>query len=327
MVRRTVALTLLLLASASRTLAQSPPDPQLDAALAKMGAYIAAYGEKASLIVAIEKYTQSVMFEGAPAPSRPRQLVAEFAIVRAGAGWIGFRDVVEVDGRTLSDRRDRLTKLFTDRSSDSSEITRIANESARFNAGPISRNFNVPTTALFFFQPASLERFAFTRKGVKKIDGVTTWEIAFRETRSPTLVMTRSGHDVPMDGTLWVVPVDGTVVRTRIRMKNFADTMASPVQAAPPMGTPLNPSSNAGGRVAPRTDPSLSWTPIDSSAETEVTYRRHPDIGIWLPATMEELYVGPITLTVSPTAGRASTRATYTEFKQFGTDVKINVPK
>src|SRR4029079_4179436 len=116
---------------------------------------------------------------------------------------------------------------------DSSQVTRLANESARYNVGPISRNFNVPTSALFFFQPANLSRFTFTRKGTKKIEGVTAWEIEFKETKSPTLIMTRGGKDVPVEGTLWVDPEEGTVVQTRIKMRNFADQMTTPVQNAP----------------------------------------------------------------------------------------------
>jgi hypothetical protein len=34
---------------------------------------------------------------------------------------------------------------MTDAKADSSEVTRIANESTRFNIGPVIRNFNVPT--------------------------------------------------------------------------------------------------------------------------------------------------------------------------------------
>ena len=33
------------------------------------------------------------------------------------------------------------------------EARRLSDESARFNIGPIVRNFNVPTAALFFFRP------------------------------------------------------------------------------------------------------------------------------------------------------------------------------
>jgi hypothetical protein len=46
--------------------------------------------------------------------TKPRQLVAEFALVRTGDGaWVGLRDVVEVDGKAISDRRDRPVSLMT----------------------------------------------------------------------------------------------------------------------------------------------------------------------------------------------------------------------
>lgn len=332
MTRIRVATVVALLAAAPVLKAQAPVDPTLDPVLRKVGDYVAGYAEKAALLVAVEKYTQSVAFEGI-SQSKPRQLVAEFAIVKApaGGGWIGFRDVVEVDGEKISDRRDRLVSLLTDESSDASQVTKIANESARFNVGPISRNFNVPTAALFFFQPASLARFTFVRKDTKKIDGTETWEIEFKETKSPTFIMTRAGKDVPMEGTLWVRPEDGAVVRTRLRMRNFADTMASPIQTAPGSKPAVNPNAPTGGREAlAQSAPiaSLTWSQLESEADIEVTYRRDETLGIWLPSKMAELYSGPITLTGrAPSIGRATTRASYSDFKQFGASVKINAPK
>lgn len=318
MMRRAIA-GVVLVTGLSPLSAQAPPDPALAPVLARVGAYVASYGRKASLIVAVEKYTQSVMLDAAASPVPPRRLTAEFAIVRVAdsAGWVGYRDVVEVDGKPLGDRRDRLVTLFTSGSADTSEAVRIANESARFNVGPVARNFNVPTTTLFFFLPDHLPRFAFEKTGTKKIEGVQTWEIRFKETRSPTFVMTRAGKDVPLDGTLWVNPDDGTVVRTRMRMRNFADTMRSPVQSAPAGRPTMDPSRPQGAR--PAAVPDLSWQPIDSAADLDVTYRHHPGLDLWLPATMEEQYVGPVHVTITPTPGRATTRAAYSDFKQFGT--------
>lgn len=194
----------------------------LETVLGKMGEYVAAYGERAALIVATENYTQRVEGE---VRVLPRKMVAEFAVVKVpgAVGWIGFRDVVEVNGEKLTDRRERLLTLLSDPDGDVAEATRISNESARFNVGPISRNFNVPTTTLFFFHPANQSRFSFQAKGTKKIEGVETWEIAFKETRHPSLVMTRGGKDVPCEGTVWVSPADGTIVRTLVTFRGFAD--------------------------------------------------------------------------------------------------------
>jgi hypothetical protein len=112
-------------------------------------------------------------------------------------GWSGFRDVIEVDGRRIGDRRNRLQALFTEGSPDAREARRIADESARFNLGPARRNFNEPTATLFFMMPSTQSRFVFSRKGEVSIDGVHVWEIAFKETRRPTLIRTTDGRDVP----------------------------------------------------------------------------------------------------------------------------------
>lgn len=302
--------------------AQTPAAPSLEAVLQRVGNYVESYGEKAALVVSIEKYTQSVALEGVENMPKPRQLVAEFALVKTGDGsWIGFRDVVEMDGRAIGDRRDRLLSLMTGASADQSELTRIANESARFNVGPVIRNFNVPTTTLMLFTTANLPRFAFTNKGAKTIDGQKTWELAFKEVHKPTFVMTRGGIDVPVEGSLWVIPEDGTVVRTRLKMRNFADRAAPPEQTAPKD----RPAPVTTGPVGSRsfTIPDVEWQPIKSSADTEVTYRKDPAIGLWLPTEMSEYYSGPIQGSRSVIEGRANTRATYADFKQFGTVATI----
>jgi hypothetical protein len=328
MVCRSLVIAGLLASGAAGVTAESRQGPSLESVLAKMGAYVAKYGEKASLIVAVEKYSQSAAIEGANALPRPRNLVAEFALVKTSGtpGWVGFRDVVEVNGEPLRDRRDRLMSLFTSKSGDAGEVERIANESARFNVGPVIRNFNVPTAAMMFFTPENLSRFAFTRKGTKKIDNVNTWEITFRETRSPTFVMNRAGKDVPMDGTLWVNPDDGTVVRTRMHMEHFADTVASPIQDTPVLLPPTNPSSQMAGPT--RNVDTLNIKPIETAAEIEVTFKPVAEIGIWLPSTMEETYNGPLRMSasVAPTMGHAVTHAKYSDFKQFNTGAVV-LPK
>ncbi|MFO7691578.1 MAG: VWA domain-containing protein [Vicinamibacterales bacterium] len=201
----------------------TPADREMDDVVQKMSAYVAGYGAEASVIVGVEKYTQRVTVEERSV--RPRMLVSEFAIVKAAGrvGWSGFRDVVEVDGKPVSDRRDRLMSLLTGPAGGEAELRRIADESARYNVGPVIRNFNVPTTALFFFHPELAGRFTFRRAGTKKIDGVETLALEFKETARPTLVMKGDGTDVPCEGTVWVNPADGTIVRTRLRLRNFAN--------------------------------------------------------------------------------------------------------
>lgn len=292
----------------------------------KLGAYVASYGEKASVVVGVEKYTQSVTTAEA-GMMRPRQLIAEFAIVKTQSGWVGYRDVVQVNTERVADRQDRLLKLLTEPATDTSEVVRIANESARYNIGPVATNLNLPTTTLFFFQPANLHRFAFTRAGARKIDGTDTVEIAFKEIASPTLVGRRDGTDVPIEGLLWIRPADGAVVRTRLRIRGFLDSMTTTIQSAPAERPAVNPNVATGRPAPPFADP-LGQREIRSLANIEVTYALDTATGLWLPATMSEQYEGPIKIGSRPAfEGLSTTRAKYSGYRTFGTGAKMLIPK
>ena len=268
-------------------------DPELEAVLQRVGEYVEGYGEQASLIIATEHYEQRFKDPPLGQPSE-RKLVADVALFKSNdaTGWIGFRDVIEVNGKPVSDRLDRLQALLGGGTPDVAAARRIADESARYNIGFTRRNFNEPTSALFFFRPASQRRFAFTAKGTTKIDGVTALEIAFRETATPTIIRTSEGRDVACSGTIWVVPQDGTVLRTSLFVGGF--------------GGP------------------------NTSAKIEVTFARDARLGLWLPMKMTEQHEGA--RLVEQGRGRTSLQqgvvtatATYDNFKRFETSTSISI--
>jgi len=263
------------------------------------GAYVAQFGGQASLLVAVERYSQSLNVTGRSVDTQlrmggrttrtedigqttvaKRRLVSEFALMpnaSASGGWLGYRDVMEVDGKLVANRGGRLQRLFRADSPDLEVARRIADDGARYNIGSVSRNFNMPTTTLFFFHEGNLPRFTFRRAGRDRIDGVDTVVIDFQEERTPTLIMNASGKDVPSSGTLWVNPVDGVIVRTRLELKEF---------------------DSAGSR-----------------AVIDVVYRKEPAAEMWVPSRMTERYsTGPETTT---------TEATYQDYKRFQTSVKV----
>jgi len=276
-----------------RSAAAASRNVELEGALQRVGRYVLEYGQQASLIVGVERYDQR--YENAPLGQPPfRRLTAEFALVKSATGWAGFRDVMELDGKPIPDRKDRLQKLFKAGTPDVSEARRIADESARFNIGPTRRNFNEPMSALFFLLPATQPRFVFTRKRDTSLGGIDVWEIEFEEKSRPTLIRTTDGRDAITHGTIWVVPADGTVVRTKLVLTGFA---------------------GAG-----------------SSSSIEVTYARDPRLGLWLPAAMAERHAGSIR-PVSMQRRRMSSliddqavvtgTATYSDFKRFETAATI----
>jgi hypothetical protein len=280
---RPFVLVAALVATASTaTPPRAPGEPSLKDVVHRMGAYVDAYGEKASIVVATERYTQEAHSNATPATRRV--LVSDFAIVKVEGirGWMGFRDVREVDGHAVEDREDRLIKALMSSSASYDEARRIAEESARYNVGAVLRTFNVPTTTLFFFTSGSLDRFKFSRKR----SDADAWEIGFRETAKPTLIRTPDGQSVPTEGSVWVNPSDGTVLRTRTRMTDFA------------------PRTSGGSR---------------GTADVDVSYQRVPAIDMWLPATMTESYDASRGLSWD----RATGRSEYTDYRQFQTMVRI----
>jgi hypothetical protein len=276
-------LVLTLLASIVATPARQPV-PSVKDVMKKVGAYVDSYGERASIVVGSEQYTQTTA-GNTDRSHASRVIAADVAIVRVESisGWVGFRDVIEVDGIKQTDREDRLLKLLTRPGGDYGEARRLSDEGARFNIGLIQRNFNVPTSALFFFSPANLDRFKFSGKDVGR-DG--TWHIAFREVDRPTLIRTPEGESVPSEGDLWVNPDDGTVLRTVLKTETH------------PPGT--------------RTQRGLG--------RVEVSYRFVESIGMWLPAAMDEQFetTGP-----KNAWDRLDGHATYSNYRQFTTSGRI----
>ena len=260
-------------------------EPSLKDVVRRMGAYVEAYGEKVSVVVATERYKQRAY--GTRRVEETRVSVADFALVKARGlgGWVGFRDVVEVDGGRIANREDRLMRVLTEASGSLDEARRLSEESARFNIGPIFRTFNVPTAALLFFRPENLDRFKFTKKTLAS-DG--TWEIAFRETERPTLIRTPGGASVPSAGSLWVNAVDGTVVRTSLLMHDL--------------------------NLEPRT----RARHIDTMT-IDVVYGRVDALGLWLPVTMTESY----DVVEGRDRELLRTEAKYSDYRVFQTLVRI----
>jgi VWFA-related protein len=260
-------------------------DPAVDELMHRVADYVGRYGHDASVLIAVEHYKQGAVDLGdqgalsglrrptgrgaVAAPSAiaadaggPRttdqKLVAELALVPNAAaigGWLAYRDVIEVNGKPVPDRKDRLQALFRADVPDVEAAKKITAESARYNVGPVTRTFNVPTSTLFFFDPAHLSRFSFQRSGTERVDGVEAWKVDFTETHKPSLITTSAGGDIPAAGTLWIDPADGSVLRTRLVVASYR-----------------------GAR---------------SSAEVVVTYRRDAALGMLIPLQMTERYSTP----------------------------------
>jgi hypothetical protein len=187
----------------------------------RASAYVADYQQKLSMVVAQERYDQEVRYPAAPM-SRNRDLtsatvlLSDFLLVRGPDGsWLPFRDVYERDGVPVRDREERLSALFIDGSVTALErARRIAEESARYNIGNVSRNINLPTLPLQFLTDAHRGRFDFEFDGPLS-DGVRS--VRYREQRGPSYIRTTNNRDLPASGRLWIREDSGRIERSELR--------------------------------------------------------------------------------------------------------------
>jgi hypothetical protein len=209
--------------------------------------------------------------------------------------WGSYRDVYEVDGREVRDRDGRLEALFAKLPSSTAQAKArvLLSESARFNIGPAIRTVNFPTLALTFLHPANQRRFAWSRGGRRRIDGVEAVEVEFEELARPTLVDRGREGDLPSRGRFWIDPSRGTVLRSEVVFRFEV------------------------GRT------------LCGRALISVDYAAEPRLAMWVPSEMHESYedIPGAPATVFPSPSRATAR--YGAFRRFTvtTDVEARVPE
>ena len=215
---------------------------RLDALVASVGAYVERFQAEMEAAVLEESYVQLLRQPCCREPRRPgedpllawdetknpvsrrgllarRQTKSEILLVRIAGGLrVGYRDVYEVDGKTIQDRSERVRRLFLSGTQESAlALGRIAAESARFNLGQMQRTTNLPTLPLLYLAPAMLPRLYLSRGGDEAVDGTMTTILEFREDASPTLAATAAGIDMPARGRVWVEPATGRIRRIELR--------------------------------------------------------------------------------------------------------------
>ena len=213
-------------------------------------AYVETYVEALSNVVMEEEYEQTY-FRASGRPPVHAELVSEFLLMRveADAGqWIGFRDVFEVNGRMLRDRRDRLASLFLGRNANPLARTRrLSEESARYNLGSTDRTFNVPTYALLFLHPQNLPRFRFAEDGRGCAGVDAAWDVTFEEIAHPTMARGYQGTNLPARRRFCLDPETGLVYESELELNHpRVGASGPPPTRADGSHLPWSPGSNCG---------------------------------------------------------------------------------
>jgi VWFA-related protein len=281
-------------------------DEDVARVLVSAGSYVDDFQRQLTGIVMEESYTQdfsssSMSRTGQYAPAAHRELKSDLLLIRPGNGTrdVEFRDVFEVDGHTVRDREERLTRLFLDSSkSATNQLRAIIAESARYNIGSVERTMNTPTLPLFLLLSTSQPRLTFKltsnsrptlSHSLESVDGTPASDLlapssavvfAFEEQPHDTLIQTPRGKALPSKGRFWVDPGTGQVLMSELVVE----------------------------------DPSVR-------AVVDVSYRVDPEIQLLVPAEMRERYEG------LRNGALVEGRATYGRFRRFQVKVDTDIKR
>jgi VWFA-related protein len=189
----------------------------LDAVLKSASKYLDAYEQEASAVVSEETYIQQTPVPDPETSAVSRQLHSDMLIIPdATVGWLGFRDVFEVDGQPVQNRTQRLQSLFIRPLPDRmAQARRIVIESSRYNLRrDIYRTINMPMMALRFLRFVDQRRSKFTLDGMQTVDGAKVAVVRFEERAEPRMIDSSDG--AAAKGTFWIEPQSGRVIKSEL---------------------------------------------------------------------------------------------------------------
>ena len=137
-------IALVLALAMSTALLHAQAEPALDVVLGRMHAYLKDYAKQLPAMIATERYQQRF---GSGMRKSQRLLMSDYGLiqVQGDTEWLGFREVLSVDGKPVTDSARRLAELLAKPSVQALQQARlIAEESARYNIGPVQRNRAAP---------------------------------------------------------------------------------------------------------------------------------------------------------------------------------------
>jgi hypothetical protein len=176
--------------------------------------YVDSFIQNFSNVVAEERYVQESAY-----PHRRRELLSDFLLVTppGSIGRYQFRDVREVDGAAIHDRKERLARLFLEAPADALQRAKdVARESERYNLTNIG-TLDQPLLAVGFLQARYVNRFRFAPGSVEQYDGASVRYVAFQESARPTIVRSSVTHrDFASHGYFLIEEATGHVLRSEI---------------------------------------------------------------------------------------------------------------
>jgi hypothetical protein len=275
-----------LMLSATGASAQVADAPPVRDVLARVADYVRQFEANFALAVSDERYEQIVFVDTSTIATRVMDSEMLFVWLPHEQLWLAARNPRVVDGKPVADSAGQLERAVGATEVERrARLARLRDESAKYNIGPIRRNFSDPTFPLQFAAARLQSRFRWQVMERDRTNGVDAWRLDYEEIARPALIR-RERISLPASGSIWVDVATGAVVRTRLYVSDN--------------GTSVR-------------------------ANMDVDYRFEPKLDVWVPARMSEIYSQTRERggTAPVRENRVRCQATYTNYRRFDATVRV----
>ena len=183
----------------------------------RLDQYLIGYEPALSTVIADELMTQRTQDRRWVVNNRRIRSEVAFLSLPGGTGWMGFRRVVEVNGKAIKDSSSAtLGELMSQgRSNDYEQARALLAASAAHNLGA-PRTINLPNLPLELLHPRHRRRFSHEIFARDKLRGVPTVLLRLTEQNSPTIIRQADGGDMKTVVWAWVEPNTGRLLRAQV---------------------------------------------------------------------------------------------------------------
>ena len=207
--------------TAASGMAQRVAAPTIADLLAGAAIYVERFENEFALVVGDEDLQQRIGVRpaGLLPPDKVRRTRSEvvFLWLPHEQMWLTARNVRTLNGRDVPGAEATLQGVLSDENARVARMLRLRSESAKYNFGPIRRNFNDPTLALQFAGARLQPRFSWAVEEREVLDSAQTWRVRYTERERPSFIK-RGLQDLPAKGHVWIEAFTGAIHKTRLEV-------------------------------------------------------------------------------------------------------------
>jgi hypothetical protein len=194
--------------------------PKIPPIVERASVYVDDFVQRFTNVVAEERYVQQTI-----SPRRQRELLSDFLLVQPQGltDWYQFRDVIEVDGKPIGGRDQRLTKLFLEAPRNALERAReVSSDAKRYNLAELG-GVDMPLLSIGLLQSSYVTHFTYSVGRVDKDSGPTVRIVKFEEWQRPTILrQNQANQDYLSHGWFYIDESNGRVLRTEFDLDRRA---------------------------------------------------------------------------------------------------------